>query len=300
MTNEQLAALIGEGGNDKLLPLLWEKMRKLYRKMSNKYALRFSEKCAQCGVTAEDIQQECYFAMLDSIKAYNNRKPEQDALLFTSFCDYPFRNRAAALIGVARRGNPSDPLNNYTVPLDEPLTDKDGDADTTRGDLIPDPDAEKPFQEIEREDYSERTREIIRQVLDKYGEPRLWEVVSGCYYQGKTLKQVAAEWGVTIERVRATRERAFRKLRHSAELRRQYVLSEYHHIGVESFTRDGSIVERITEQRAKADDTSEAIGRICKGRAARRGTGLEEDPVLDRLIDEYKNALAELQANAKS
>ncbi len=27
MTNEQL---IGQGGNDELLPLLWEKMRKLY------------------------------------------------------------------------------------------------------------------------------------------------------------------------------------------------------------------------------------------------------------------------------
>ena len=263
MTNEQLAALIGEGGNDELLPLLWEKMRKLYRKMSNKYALHFSEKCAQCGVTAEDIQQECYFAMLDSIKAYNDRKPEQDALLFTSFCDYPFRNRAAALIGVARRGNPSDPLNNYTVPLDEPLTDKDGDADTTRGDLIPDPDAEKPFQEIEREDYRQWIRQIMRQALDKYENPRLWEVIDGYYFQRLTLQQIADEWGTTKERVRQTRENALRKLQRSAELRRQHILSEYQHIGVEACARDGSIVERVAEQKEKADSIDEQIRQIC-------------------------------------
>ena len=160
MTNEQLAALIGEGGNDELLPLLWEKMRKLYRKMSNKYALHFSEKCAQCGVTAEDIQQECYFAMLDSIKAYNDRKPEQQDLLFTSFCDYHFKNHADLMIGIGNRGTHRDPLKNYTMPLDEPLTDKDGDTDTTRLEMIPDPDAEKPFQEIEREDYRQWIRQI--------------------------------------------------------------------------------------------------------------------------------------------
>lgn len=259
MTNEQIAALIGEGGNDELLPLLWEKMRKLYRKMSNKYALHFSEKCAQCGVTAEDIQQECYFAMLDSIKAYNSRKPEQDALLFTSFCDYPFKNHADALIGLGHRGTYTDPLKNSIVPLDEPLTDKDGDGDTTRGDLVPDPEAEKPFREIEQEDYRQWIRRTMQRALAPYGNPRLWEVINGYYFEGRTLQSFADEWGITKERVRGIRENAARKLRRSAELRKQYMLSEYQHIGVESFQRDGSIVERVAEQRNRSDAYAETI-----------------------------------------
>ena len=152
---------------------------------------------------------------------------------------------------------------NAVISLDEALPDKDGGTDTTRGELIPDPEAEKPFQEIEREDYRQWIRQIMRQALDRYGNPRLWEVIDGYYFQRLTLQQIADEWGTTKERVRQTRENARRKLQRSAELRRQYILSEYHHIGVESFTRDGSIVERVAEQKAKADSIDEQIRRIC-------------------------------------
>ena len=100
MTNEHIAALIGEGGNDELLPLLWEKMLRFYRMAAQKYERLHSVRCAQCGVTYEDILQESYFAMLDSIKAYNERTPEQAALRFISFCGCPFRTRASALIGM--------------------------------------------------------------------------------------------------------------------------------------------------------------------------------------------------------
>ncbi len=135
MTNEQLAALIGAGGNDELLSLLWEKMRKFYRMASDKYARQHANKCTQCGVTADDIRQESYFAMLDSIKAYNDRKPEQEALHFISFCGFHFRHYADLLIGNNRRGTHKDPLKNAVISLDEALPDKDGDTDTTRGEL---------------------------------------------------------------------------------------------------------------------------------------------------------------------
>ena len=295
MTNEQLAALIGEGGNDELLPLLWEKMRKLYRKMSCQYAQHFADKCAQCGVTAEDIQQECYFAMLDSIKAYNDRKPEQQDLLFTSFCEYHFRHYADLLIGNNRRGTHKDPLKNAVVSLDEALPDKDGDTDTTRGELIPDPEAEKPFQDIEREDYRQWIRRTMQRALAPYGNPRLWEVINGYYFEGRTLQSFADEWGITKERVRGIRENAARKLRRSAELRKQYMLSEYQHIGVESFQRDGSIVERVAEQRNRSDAYAETIRDIL-------GDGdIEQDKAkreILREILEQRAARENLQAPA--
>ena len=290
MTNEQLAALIGEGGNDELLPLLWEKMRKLYRKMSCQYAQHFADKCAQCGVTAEDIQQECYFAMLDSIKAYNDRKPEQQELLFTSFCDYHFRHYADLLIGNNRRGTHKDPLKNAVVSLDEALPDKDGDTDTTRGELIPDPEAEKPFQEIEREDYRQWIRRAMQQALEKYGNPRLWEVIEGYYFERRTLQSFADEWGVTKERVRGIRESARHKLSRSAELRKQYMLSEYQHIGIEAFTRGGSIVERVAEQHEQADAYDDIVRRII-------GDG---DTERDRAKREILREILEQQAARKN
>lgn len=259
MTNEQLAALIGAGGNDELLPLLWEKMRKFYRMASDKYARQHADKCAQCGVTADDIRQESYFAMLDSIKAYNDRKPEQEALHFISFCGFHFRHYADLLIGNNRRGTHKDPLKNAVISLDEALPDKDGDTGTTRGELMPDPEAEKPFQLIEREDYRQWIRQTMQQALEKYENPRLWEVIKGYYFEGRTLQSFADEWGITKERVRGIRENAARKLRRSAELRKQYMLSEYHHIGIEAFTRGGSIVERVAEQRDRSDAYAETI-----------------------------------------
>ena len=36
MTNEQLAAFIKEGGNDELIPILWERVRKLMYMKSDK------------------------------------------------------------------------------------------------------------------------------------------------------------------------------------------------------------------------------------------------------------------------
>ena len=251
MTNEQLAALIGAGGNDELLPLLWEKMRKFYRMASDKYARQHADKCAQCGVTADDIRQESYFAMLDSIKAYNDRKPEQEALHFISFCGFPFKNTADRLIGIGHRGTYSDPLKSYTVPLDEPLTDKDGDESTTRGELIPDPDAETPFREIEESAYREYVREAIRGTLLKIS-PQMWEVIEGAYYRGETLRQIADAQGVSIERARAIKNKALSRLRSNAAIRRLHHIDEYHHIGVEAFKRGGSIVERVTEQQDRA------------------------------------------------
>lgn len=295
MTNEQLAALIGEGGNDELLPILWEKMRKFYRMASDKYARQHADKCAQCGVTADDIRQESYFAMLDSIKAYNDRKPEQEALHFISFCGFHFRHYADLLIGNNRRGTHKDPLKNAVISLDEALPDKDGDTDTTRGELIPDPEAEKPFQLIEREDYRQWIRQIMRQALNKYENPRLWEVIDGYYFQRLTLQQIADEWGTTKERVRQTRENALRKLQRSAELRKQYMLSEYHHIGLEAFTRGGSIVERVAEQHDQADAYDDVIRRIIGDGDTERDKAKRE---ILREILERQAARENLQAPA--
>ena len=99
MTNEQLAALIGTGEADELQPILWDKVRGFFILLSNKYASQHAGRCKQCGITADDIRQESYFAMLDAIKAYCNRPAEQSDYKFISYCGFPFKSHAGALLG---------------------------------------------------------------------------------------------------------------------------------------------------------------------------------------------------------
>ena len=249
MTNEHIAALIGEGGNDELLPLLWEKMLRFYRMAAQKYERLHSVRCAQCGVTYEDILQESYFAMLDSIKAYNERTPEQAALRFISFCGFPFRIRAASLIGMRTKAGQAEPLNNSAYSLDEHIRSDDGDEGTTRGELVPDETAEEPFREIEQADYRRDIRNTVQAALS--GSPRELSVIEHIYYAGDTLVSTGAIIGVSTERVRQLRQRAIRQLYKNKHLRELYGASPYRHVGVTQFRICGSIVEQAAEQRER-------------------------------------------------
>lgn len=74
MTNELLAEYIQQGGNDELIPILWEKVRKLlYSKSDSLYRLH-KESCSCRGVEMWDIRQASYTAFLEAIKAYIQKK----------------------------------------------------------------------------------------------------------------------------------------------------------------------------------------------------------------------------------
>ena len=248
MTNEQLAQLIGQGGNDELLPILWEKMRRLYSLWSDRYYRLNKERCDTCGVMPEDLKQERYLALLESVRAYANRPAEQENNLFTSYCFYPFKNHAAQLTGIRQGRN--EPLNRPCDSLDRTLTDKEGDTDTTVGDLIPDNEAEKPFREIEQSDFCRKVREQVAAVLTE--KPTALEVIERRYYKGETLTEIAADMGVTGERVRQLEREALRLLRKSKALQNFCEISFFNHTSLGCFRRSGcSSVERIAERREK-------------------------------------------------
>ena len=74
MTNEQLAEFIKQGGNDELLPLLWEKTHKLiYMHCSRLYSCNI-ERFKRHGVDEWDLKQSAYEGFLAAIKACNPEK----------------------------------------------------------------------------------------------------------------------------------------------------------------------------------------------------------------------------------
>lgn len=295
MTNEQIAALIGAGNAEELLPLLWEKMRKLYRKMSSEYAAKYSERCRRCGVTVDDLRQESYFAMLDSIKAYNSRPPEQADLAFVSFCGYHFKNHAAALIGIRTKAQHSEPLNSYVVSLDAPVqNDSAGYLDeTSLIELIPDTHSEDSFRTVESDDFSRAVREAVREEL--VNDPVGLQVIEQRYYDDKTLEQIGDDLDLSKERVRQIQAKVLRQLRKSRNIQEiAGRLNPYRHVGVETFRREGSIVEQLVERQDELERRCK-INQYIQYFEMLSGTALEKNiELLSQLDEEVKANMREM------
>lgn len=250
MNNERLAALIGEGGNDELIPLLWENMRKLFRMWADSYYTKYRERCNLCGVTNEDLRQEGYFAMLEAVKAYNSRPEENKETPFASYCHYPFKNRAAELIGMRTKQARSEPMNNNArISLDEPIKTPEGGADDseTVGGFIPDPEAEQPFREIEEADFCRAIRDIVKAALANH--PKELETLERNFYNGESLASIGADMGVSTSRAGTLKNNALRRLRYNGALMRFAEINNYKRVNKRDCLAFGSAVEQITEQR---------------------------------------------------
>ena len=217
MTTEQLAELIGQGDNNELLPLLWEKMRKLYRMWSDGYYTAHKERCDLCGVTPDDLRQEGYLSMLEAVKAYNSRSEEHKDTSFTSFCKFPFKSHAAELTGTRTHKRHNEPLNRCRSDIDSPLPGVDGDSSETIGTTTPDPEAEQPFRDIEHSDYCRSIRAAVANTLKE--DSREHQVIKCRYYEDLTLKETGKAFGLSIERIRQLEKAAMRQLRNSRGLR---------------------------------------------------------------------------------
>lgn len=67
MTNEQLAQFIQQGGNDELLPLLWDNTRLIIYKKCGQIWRFYSEKLTLHGYSLDDLEQEGYNALVCAV-----------------------------------------------------------------------------------------------------------------------------------------------------------------------------------------------------------------------------------------
>ncbi|MBR1433034.1 MAG: sigma-70 family RNA polymerase sigma factor [Ruminiclostridium sp.] len=294
MTNEQIAALIGTGEADELLPMLWERTRKLYRKMSNVYASSHSERCLQCGVTAEDILSECYFVMLDAIKAYNKRPPGQADNKFTSYCGYHFKNRANSLLGIRTKKQINEPLNT-AISLSTPVSNNSmGSPDETElGDLLPDTHSEEELHAYEDEEFRMQIREAVQEELAD--DPVALRVIEQRYYQERTLEAVGDDMSLSRERISQIQEAVLRRLKNNRKI--QVLagrLDPYRHISVDTFRREGSIVEQIVERRYESQRRSK-VNRYAAYFSSLSDEALTKDLEMMRALPEAsRNGMLEM------
>ncbi len=205
MTNEQLAEFIQQGGNDELLPLLWDKTRVLIYKKCGEIWRCYSAKLELFGYSLDDLRQEGYNALIFAVKNYKSDKEYK----LSSYLNYALKNVIRGLLSGS-----NDALNRLdTQSLEQPLGEgNDGDPILV-GDIVPDERAEAVYEDIERLD--EYT--TLHKALDSL-PPDLREVIREYYFEQLTFKQIGERLGFSLDRAYQLHNKAIRELRKNRAL----------------------------------------------------------------------------------
>jgi RNA polymerase sigma factor, sigma-70 family len=212
MTNEQLAVFIRQGNSDELIPVLWEKVRKILYLKSEQFYRLHETACSRRGVELWDIKQVSYTAFLEAIKAY---KPE-DGNKFTSYLNYPFKTAVNELLGLRTSRTANEPLNNSTS-LDKPLDDSSDSDVISLLDTIADNTSLDFIDNME----TNAVGDTVRAVVDTLSEPYKC-VIRAFFFEGTSLSDIAKQLEISSERVRQLKRKALELLRKNKILRELY------------------------------------------------------------------------------
>lgn len=234
MTNEELLHQIRNGkSDDRARATLWEQTAYLFYIHSDGLYRRHKNHADSCGVERDDCRQVCWFAFLDTIKAYNT-KPDTE-LKFSTFIKFHVRRRVYELLGY--RTSKREPLNG-AVSLDAPLPGGE-DENISVGDTIADPSAERPFEVIDGSDIAAEVEGIISAL-----PPKQAAAIRGRFWQDRTLTEVGAEMGLTPKQIHNQYQVAIQKLRRDKRL--QEIHDDYYanttltkHTGFRFFKENG-------------------------------------------------------------
>ena len=209
MTNEQLAELIQEGGNDELLSLLWDKTKSLIFKKCGTIWRFYSKKLERFGYSLEDLQQESYNALIFAVKGYKAEK----GYMFTTYLSFAIKRIVRGLLSGG-----SDVLNLPTTQnLDQPLGESDNGKPLTFGDIVPDESAAAVFENIERLDEYDALYEAIDTL------PTIERsVIIEHYFKELSFTKIGKLHGFTKSRAQQAHKRAIQLLRSGQTGRRLF------------------------------------------------------------------------------
>lgn len=252
--NAALAALAASG-NAFALGQLWEINKGLLRSMFWKWYPSHREQADAHGLTVDDFEQEGYFAVQYAAEHYDPGK----GFAFSTWLTYAMKRQIQQTLTGGRRRNitgpdgktittSADPLN-HCASLDVPM-DAEDDSTATLGDLQADPAAAGEMQDVEERIYTEELHAALDEALHKLTE-REEMVIRGRFYEQKTLKEIAAGAGTSLERVRQITSSAFRHLQGNPRLRRwrdEIITSHaWRGTGFATWAAGGSVEERAVE-----------------------------------------------------
>ena len=251
--NAALAALAASG-NAFALGQLWEINKGLLRSMFWKWYPSHREQADAHGLTADDFEQEGYFAVQYAARTYDPAQGSFAGWLWQAMQ----RQIQQALTNGHRRNitgpdgktitTSADPLN-HCASLDVPM-DPEDDGTATLGDLQADPAAAGEMQDVEERIYTEELHAALEEALSKLTELEE-RVIRGQYYQDKSVRQICEETGLTRGQAANARNAAFAKLRRNPRLLRWHdeviQTHAWRGTGFTAWAAGGSVEERAVE-----------------------------------------------------
>ena len=265
-TNAALAALAATG-NSYALGQLWELNKGLLRSMFWKWYPAHKALADSHGLTADDFEQEGFFAVQHAAQTY-----DPAAGTFANWLiQTQWRQIQRALTNGHARNvtgedgklhtTSADPLNHCTS-LDVPLDDEDGGSDTL-GDLHEDPAAAAELDAVEDEVFREQLHSAMEEALAKLTD-READILRRRYYQQQPLREVGEAYGAAGSRAQQVEKAAMRKLRRNPALCRFHDEVIQHHAyrgtGFVSWQHSGSVEEHLIEYlESKGSYTTSAV-----------------------------------------
>ncbi len=202
MTNEQLAVFIQQGDNNELIPLLWDKVKKVFYIHADRFYNAYRDVMIKRGITPHDLKQYSYEAFLCAITSYK----QDNGFKFTSYIRYSFKHTMRPYL------YSNDLLNecsSYNIPISD-----NKDIDDELLDLIPDDTAHTKYECVEHADIYR----VLHEVVDLLpSEQQL--VIKAYFFDNMTLKDISIMNGCSIEWVRQLKRKALNNLRNSKVLR---------------------------------------------------------------------------------
>ena len=197
MTNEEVALAI-QGGDESLYPQLWEQTERYVVKMARKWARVLA------GVEVSDLIQSGYLGMVAAVHTFDPAK----GMLFLGWLTFYLKSAFLEAAG-RKTGRQMNDAFHTALSLDKTV---DEDGKTTLGDLVLDPESLQPFEDVEDDLWRAEVRGALNKAIAELPEVQ-GAVIEQRYFQGRTLKAVGEELGVTPEMVRQHESKALCALR---------------------------------------------------------------------------------------
>ena len=232
MTNEELAIEI-QAGNIQHYTELWQNVRWLMHKILHK---KLSQLTLPNYLTAEDMEQELYFALCKAVQAYDDTKPYK----FTSYLEYHIMN-------ALRSALPRKPLQessyNQTTGDDE---------DTELAEFIADDTAAENLTAVELTDLQTQTRQAVAELPCTERK-----AVTLYYFRNYSYKQVAEINGTDERTAHKQVQKGLDILRRNKAIKSLYGEFAWHYTQQEHIYRLCAKGWHRSEERRKAAEAIE-------------------------------------------
>lgn len=217
-SNEELA-MLAQSGDKQAVATLWEQVVKLCNLLSVRFISKFPGQCIACGITHEDLIQECFLALSESVQAY---KPENE-YKFTTYLYRYVLNHFNALSGHRTERAKNEPINNArslhdTVP---------GAEDVTLLDALPDESAQEDFENAIEREYLRELHGALDETMSRALTPEQGHVIRLYYYGGQTLNAIGTAIGQTTGQIRQLKNASLRQMRKPQNAKNLYPFVEW-------------------------------------------------------------------------